>query len=342
MWPADPGGRPYGLSAGPARAYRCGMSVQHSGPADAAPAAADQVVGEPVVLVCADGVRLGGHVWRVRGGAAGAAGLVIVNPATGVLARYYHRYARFLAGHGFDVLTYDYRGIGLSRPERLRGCFYRWRDWGERDFEAALGFAKARAQGPVQVVGHSIGGFLPGLAGGGAGMARMLTVGAQYAWWGDYAPRRRLGLVLKWHVAMPLATAACGYFPGRRLGWLEDLPAGVALDWSFRGPRFERSHPPAERAQAVARMAAVTAPILAVAVSDDELGTLPALRRTLAYYRGAPRTLVQLHPGDYGRASIGHFALFHDSHAQGFWRETLLWLRDGANPWPERVVDACG
>lgn len=290
-----------------------------------------------VAIRCRDGVTLGGHLWRAAAGCA--AGSVIINPATGVAARYYHRYARFLARHGFDVLTYDYRGIGASRPERLRGCRYRWRDWGERDFDAALRFVDdRRGPGPLLVVGHSIGGFLPGLAENAHLVDRMLTVGAQYAWWGDYAPRRRLALFLKWHVAMPAATALCGYFPGRRLGWLEDLPAGVAHEWSFRGPRFERSHPRAERQHARARMAAVRAPVLAVAVADDDLGTVPALRRTLGYYSGAARTLVLLRPADYGGEPIGHFRLFHDSHAPGFWRDTLPWLRDAHNPWPRHVV----
>jgi hypothetical protein len=53
----------------------------------------------------------------------------------------------------------------------------------------------------------------------------MLTVGAQYAYWRDYAVRRRAQLLLKWHVIMPALTTLCGYFPGRRLGWLEDRPA---------------------------------------------------------------------------------------------------------------------
>ena len=44
----------------------------------------------------------------------------------------------FSPEHGFDVLTYDYRGIGLSRPVSLRGCGYRWSDWGEQDFDAVL------------------------------------------------------------------------------------------------------------------------------------------------------------------------------------------------------------
>jgi len=87
-------------------------------------------------------------------------------------------------------------------------------------------------------------------------------------------------------------------------------------------------------------MAAVTAPILAVTVTDDEFGTVPAIRRTLRYYTGSERTVVSIAPGDYGRASIGHFGLFHDSHASGFWLDTLLWLREGRNPWPGRVVAA--
>ncbi|MCV3736375.1 alpha/beta fold hydrolase [Rhizobium sp. TRM96647] len=292
----------------------------------------------PVEIPCPDGVRLGGHVWQAR--QADPAGTVIVNAATGVLSRYYHRYARFLAGHGFDVLTYDYRGIGLSRPERLKGCSYRWRDWGERDFEGAVRFVRqhGRCDG-LFVVGHSIGGFLPGLAESAHRIDRMLTVGAQYAWWGDYAASRRLPLFLKWHVAMAALTCAFGYFPGRRLGWLEDLPAGVAHEWSFRGQRFEHSHRPAERQGALDRMAAVAAPILAVTVSDDELGTPAAIRRTLDYYTRAERTAVLLRPADYGCDAIGHFGLFHDSHASGFWLDTLLWLRDGRNPWPRHVID---
>ena len=118
--------------------------------------------GMPVEIPCRDGVRLGGWLWPAVGRSLGR---VIINPATGVAARYYHRYARFLARHGYNVLTYDYRGIGASRPGHLAGCGYRWRDWGELDFDAAVRFMHGQeAQGPLNVVGHSVGGFLIGLA----------------------------------------------------------------------------------------------------------------------------------------------------------------------------------
>ncbi|PSJ60334.1 alpha/beta hydrolase [Mesorhizobium soli] len=294
-----------------------------------------------VEIVCRDGVKLGGHLWPALGRTR--CGSVVINPATGVLASYYHRYARFLSERGFTCLTYDYRGIGLSRPEKLRGCGYRWRDWGEYDFDAALRFLRSQApEGPLMVVGHSIGGFLPGLAENGPLIDRMLTIGAQHAYWRDYAPGSRLRLFLKWHVAMPAVTALFGYFPGRLLGWLEDLPAGVANEWGLRRARVELSHPAETRAAVLRRFAAVTAPILAISVTDDDLGTAPAVQRALGYYGGAKSTAVLLSPGDLGFDRIGHFSLFHARHAAGFWLDTLLWLRDGTNPWPDKQFGRLG
>jgi len=286
---------------------------------------------ETVRISCADGVQLGGHVWPAQGPSRG---VVVVNAATGVLARYYHRYARFLASHGFDVLTYDYRGIGASRPARLRGCGYHWHQWGTLDFDAALRFMQQqRPDLPLQVVGHSIGGFLPGFAASAPAISRMLTVGAQYAYWRDYAPVQRPGLFLKWHLAMPLVTALCSYFPGRRLGWLEDLPAGVAYEWSFRRARMERNLPPQQRAAILARFAAVTAPILAIIIQDDPLGTAPAIRRGLHYYLHAAKEEAVLAPADLSVTSIGHFGLFHARFENSFWQDTLAWLTQGVNPW---------
>jgi predicted alpha/beta hydrolase len=294
-------------------------------------------VGEPVEIACRDGLLLKGHFWPARSAPVAS---VVINPATGVLARYYHYYAEFLSRQGFDVLTYDYRGIGLSRPASLKGCGYRWRDWGEQDFDAALcHMDAAHPSQPLHVVGHSIGGYLAGLSPAAGRIDRMLTMGAQYAYWRDYADADRLRLFLKWHVAMPALTALYGYFPGRRLGWLEDLPAGVANEWSFRRARMEMTHPGSERDAVLRRFEAVTAPILAVTMADDEIGTVAAIGRTLDYYRNAEKTQVLLRPLDYGLPSIGHFSLFHSRHKDGFWRDSAGWLRDGINPWPDKVIE---
>ncbi|WP_416065359.1 alpha/beta fold hydrolase [Rhizobium sp. ZK1] len=287
---------------------------------------------EAVSIHCRDGVELRGHIWN--GARSGANGSVVINPATGVAARYYHYYARFLAEHGFDVLTYDYRGIGLSRPERLKGSAYRWQDWGELDFDAALLFMESRRPGrALLVVGHSIGGFLPGVSAHAGRITRMLAVGAQYGNPRDYAAAHRWRLFLKWHVVMPATTLLFGYFPGRRLGWLEDLPKDVALDWAFqRG--WKDPHAAREWTVAFNRFDSFRAPVLSLAVSDDEIATVQAIRRGFSHYRNAQVEEVLLRPEDLGFPRIGHFDLFHARHATGFWLDTLLWLRDGTNPWP--------
>ncbi len=274
---------------------------------------------------------LGGHLWQPSGRERGT---VIVNCATGVLARYYHRYARFLAATGFAVITYDYRGIGASRPTSLCGFDADWQAWGECDFEAVVSFARARdPRGLLAVVGHSVGGVVIGYAASAPRIDRILTVGAQYAYWRDYAPAARTDLHRRWHRLMPALVKRHGYFPGRRLGWLEDLPAGVASDFAAERARFEEGLPRRERSRVLARFAAVRAPILAVTASDDPLGTEAAVKRTLAYFAGSDRRFAMLRPADLDVAAVGHFALFHDRFVENFWPGTVRWIVEGDPIW---------
>lgn len=131
------------------------------------------------------------------------------------------------------VSTFDYRGIGRSRPPSLQGFNASWFDWGQLDYEAIFRYADQSFPGPVDVVAHSIGGFIFGLATSSRNVRRAITVGAQYAFAPDYAPEARLGMIAKWHLLMPLLTLPFGFFPGKRLGWLEDTPKGVVYNWAF-------------------------------------------------------------------------------------------------------------
>lgn len=94
------------------------------GPKEAGQGAAAS--GVPVELACGDGQVLLGSLFEPFGhGQAGdrsrsvrpPKGTVVIACATGVTARYYHRYAVFLAANGFSALTFDYR---LPRHRRIR------------------------------------------------------------------------------------------------------------------------------------------------------------------------------------------------------------------------------
>lgn len=290
----------------------------------------------PVDLPCADGVRLSGNLWLAP---EEVSGVVIVSGTTGIPASHYHAYARYLALRGFETLTYDYRGIGRSRPHDLHGCDYRWDDWGTLDFEAAIQFMRKRhPKAKLKVVGHGTGGFIPGFAPSARRIHRILAVGAHYSYWRDYPANRRREMFLRWHVFMPFITFLLGYFPGRSLGWLEDLPRLIAYNWAFRRRDMEATHPRAHRAAIMNRFEQVTAPILAVVVAGDEFGTEPAVKRSLRRYWGSTKLIVHLTPTDLLSHAVDHLGLFEARLEHAFWGPSLLWLRDGCNPWPLNVI----
>lgn len=292
------------------------------------------IVPAGLTLRTADGVSLAGNWWLPPTGTV--RGTVVVNPATAVKAAYYHRFAAFLVGHGFAVLTYDYRGIGASRGAdlRLQRGFSKL-DWGRFDCDAALAWAKqANPDQPLHVVAHSIGGLLVGLAASNRHVVRCLTVGAQYAYWPDYAKEGRVVMWLRWHLLMPLMTALLGYFPARWLGWHEDLPAAAAYEWAFRPATLEAAYRKEREAGAdvLAHFDSMTGDILAVGLTDDPFGTPAAILRLLAYFRRSRRHFAKIAPASIGVASIGHFAYFHDRFRDTLWRDALGWLAEARLP----------
>ena len=279
----------------------------------------------------ADGFALGGFTWR-HATADRSRAVVIINAATSVRCRHYSRFAEYLCTHGFDVITYDYRGIGESRPTSMKNLDASWSDWGYLDFEAMLKRAQREFPGqPIDVVGHSFGGCAAGLASSGPLIRRLVTVGAQFAYWRDYTPDLRWRMFGKWHVVMPLVTWLCGYFPGKRLGWLEDTPAGVVHDWSRSAPRFEQCPSGRALAAKVGQLpfAAVTAKTLAISLSDDPYGTVAAIERLLSYFSRSANTHLRIDPQDIGEQQVGHFGFFRSPYQATLWPIALSWLQHG-------------
>lgn len=309
------------------------------------PATMDRLVhATPVFFEAADGFRLHGQLWQPEQVQPHTA--MLINPATGVAARYYNRYAAYLASHGYLVLTYDYRGIGASRPASLRGLRATKHDWGALDCEAAIQTLHQKSPAlPMMAACHSIGGFALGLAPSATRIERALFVGCQYAYWQDYRWLLRVPMWLNWHLTMPLLTWIFGYFPGKTLRWLEDLPAGVAMEWATRfHPDFHKRYhrlphalSPVPGNELESRMGALKAEILAVADARDPFATLSATRRLLDYFHQCRREFTQIYPRREGLPKLGHFGFFHDRFRESLWRKSLTWFQTGQNPWPNSV-----
>ncbi|MBK5353073.1 alpha/beta fold hydrolase [Pseudomonas sp. TH41] len=287
--------------------------------------------GSPFKEPASDGFLIGGYTWQHADQDASRP-VVIINAATSVRCSHYSRFADYLFTNGFNVITYDYRGIGESRPASLKGLDASWSDWGALDFEAMLKRAQREFPGqPIDVVGHSFGGCAAGLGASGHLIRRLVTVGAQFAYWRDYAPAHRWRMFGKWHLVMPLVTMLCGYFPGKRLGWLEDTPAGVVRDWSTPTARYEK-RPSGRLIHAKyggLPFANVTAKTLAISLSDDPYGTIAAIERLLGYFTGGTHTHLRIAPEDIGKEKVGHFAFFRSAYQATLWPIALSWLQTG-------------
>lgn len=258
--------------------------------------------------------------------------VVIINPATSVKCRYYFRFAQYLFDQGFDVITYDYRGIGESKPKSLRGFKASWVIWGEKDFEAVLQTAAKRFPNQkILVVGHSIGGVLIGLAPSNYLISRIFTMGSQQAYWRDYLPAYKLGMVFKWHALMPLIANILGYLPAKRLGWMEDTPKHVAMNWARMGQHLIPSIVKSTHQRHIIklRFAQIKAPMMAFGAEDDPFGTTSALNRLLDLYVSSDRHHVRIDPKSINHPAIGHFSFFNDRLKDTLWPVSLNWLQNG-------------
>ena len=75
---------------------------------------------------------------RVYEPAAAAAATVLIHGATATPQSYYRRFAEYLAQAHMRVVTYDYRGIGASRPPTLRGFSATMSQWATHDARAVI------------------------------------------------------------------------------------------------------------------------------------------------------------------------------------------------------------
>jgi len=250
--------------------------------------------------------------------------------AMGVKRDFYAPLAQFFAESGIHVLTFDYRGMGGSRRGSLAKLEADVHAWIEKDLAAML--VEARNPDPylpLLYVGHSLGGQVIGVTPGSGAIRAVITAntGSGYYRLND---RMKLRVRLLWFFMFPVFTPLFGYFPGKRLRMVGDLPKGVAYQW-----RRWCLHPDyllAEGDGWRAKMAEFNAPILRYSFADDVMINERATDNLHAFYRGARVDRRHIAPSQIGEARIGHFGFFHPRSRDKLWREALEWLRNEVRP----------
>ena len=134
-------------------------------------------------------------------------------------------------------------------------------------------------------------------------------------------------MLLYWTVVFPSLTRALGYLPLKRLtGGGENVPPGVALEWSSwgRDPGYVLKY--ARHKDGARGYAAFTGRFRAYAVADDSYAPRTAVQALLDFYPAASRELLFVDPASVGASSIGHFGFFQRRFRDSLWSEARNWL----------------
>lgn len=271
-------------------------------------------------LIAADGVSLAGRIFAPSAATRGAA---LVAPAMAVPQTFYEPFTCWLAEQGVLALTFDPRGIGRSRRGRLRDERADLLTWAELDCGAALRALAERAGSlPLTWIGHSLGGQILPFVPGRERAAKVVTVACGSGYWRDNVPRYRHRVWLLWWVLAPLSLALLGWYPGRRLRMLGDLPPAAMAQW-----RRWCLHPEyavgveGERARAL--YAAVRTPITSLSFTDDEYLSARNIEALHNQYTGAPRRMLRIAPAERGLSRIGHLGFFRAGQER-LWQDLVL------------------
>jgi len=269
----------------------------------------------------ADGREIVGRFFAPGGAAKGA---VLIVPAMGTLQDYYRRFAAWLAEQGFVAATFDYRGMGRSRDRKLRGFKADIFDWARLDCAAMIeALGNENPAVPLYWIGHSLGGQILALVPNRERIAKAVTVATGSGYWLETVPALRPKAFWLFHVIAPIALALWGYFPGRTLRKIGDLPKGVMAQWRAwcLNPHYSYG---AESDEVRAQYASVRTPMVSLSFSDDEMMSARGTEAMHGYYSGAPRRMKRISPQEIGVPRIGHFGFFRAAFEGSLWKRYLL------------------
>jgi predicted alpha/beta hydrolase len=278
---------------------------------------------EAIYITTADGNSIAAQFYPAQAPRAA----VLLHPATAVTQGYYEPFARWLAGLGLHVLTYDYRGTGASRGPSLHASTVTMADWMIEDVGAVTHWAAQRFPGlPLLAVGHSVGGHAIALSDDTEALRAAVLV-ASHAGTSrlirGFGERLRVRFVMR--VLAPVLCTLFGYMPGRRIGLGEDLPAPVMRQWSrwTRLPRYFFDDPAmhAER-----RMRRQRLPLLVLGFDDDPWANPDAIGMLVGPLVNASVERRQVSPRDAGVPAIGHMGFFRKRCAAVLWPQIGSWL----------------
>ncbi len=248
--------------------------------------------------------------------------VILIGPSALTTQTHYQELAVFLQSQGYPVITFDYRGVGISAPISLKGFKARLHQWAIQDIDAVIRYARNQYPGQeIVYIGHGLGGEMIGLSPASQYISRLVLVNSSLTCKKLWPFRNKLRISFLKSLVRT-SSALFGYFPGRHVGISANLPKGVMhewLDWCSNANGLFDQFPANNYRK-------LDIPLLAFSFSDDWRSPRRAVQELLHYFSGTQVTWHHFKPADLGLAKVGHLGPFDKKCRDGLWNSLTVWI----------------
>ena len=253
---------------------------------------------------------------------------LVISSATGVLQKYYAKFATYFANQGYVVFTFDYHGIGKSGGEikKLRNNRSDLQSWGSVDQTAVVQYAKKHFPNcELTVLTHSVGGQILGFNSAFDTIDKIVLVASQTGYWKYFKGWHYLKMWLLWYVIIPVLTPIFGYFPSKVLGLFENLPKNMVYEWNKWGRQKEYfMHYHNEQDYFFDKF---RVPLLSFSFPKDNFAPKTTVDWLTDQYENAKVDRVHYIPSKEKMNRLKHFGFFREEFKDTLWKKTEEWIQ---------------
>lgn len=281
---------------------------------------------EDFETICADGIVLKGTLLKPDKPKA----VVQFNCGTATKKEFYLPFLTCLAEHGYLCCLWNYRGS--KQTDNLKGCDFRYIDYGTKDMPAIKSYLNRRFPDlPFIFIAHSAGGQQIGFMNDLSNVKGNINIAVSTG----YYPNMPLGYRMKayffFYVFSPISSFLNGYVKAKPYGFMENLPQKVAFEWRdwlekedyFFNKKFYGVTVP------IGHYKNFKFPIHVYYSTDDSISNA---KNTKAFWNNVSSergiTFRELTPGEFGLKEIEHFGYFKKTMKTTLWTDIVKKLDD--------------
>lgn len=280
---------------------------------------------QKITIIAADGYPLSALYVTPIGPTTGT---IVISSATGIRKEFYINFSKFLEMQGYAVLLYDYRGIGGSAPRRLQTMRGPMHEWGTRDMNAVLDYlVKEERKTDIIWIGHSVGAQLIGFLENKEHIAKVIAINSALGYWKFFPAPMKWAIWGLWYFVGPLMVKLYGYGNMRRIGWGENLPPAILMEW--RQWCLSRTYFKSTLQEKLGtdKFYGFNRPITAIYVSDDFIANDTTVPLMMDFFPNAPREIFKLSVEKYTLEKVGHTGIFRKKFKYSLWPLLLRVIR---------------